>query len=118
MVMVFWLYIVRRINSICQKVLDLLHTDVMGPFQVKSWGGSVYTVTLMDDHSRMAEVALLQKKSDVFGCVAGSSLALTCLVAVRPGLAAGTSRGDVTCRLYRRIARHLMQQFAMALSHL
>ena len=53
-------------------MLDLLHTDVMGPFQVKSWGGSVYAVTLMDDHSRMAEVALLQKKSDVFGCVRGT----------------------------------------------
>ena len=33
-------------------VLDLLHTDIMGPFLVKSWGGSIYAVTLMDDHSR------------------------------------------------------------------
>ena len=59
----------HRSAKIAESVLDLVHTDVMEPFPVKSWDGSVYAVTLMDDHSRMAEVALLQKNSDVFGCV-------------------------------------------------
>lgn len=56
----------RRSESQAEEVLELLHTDVMGPFQVPSWGGAVYAVTLMDDRSRMAEASCILRKSDVF----------------------------------------------------
>ena len=32
--------------------LELLHTDVWGPFQVQSLGGSCYYVTFIDDATR------------------------------------------------------------------
>lgn len=48
------------------EVMQLLHTDLMGPFQVPSWGGAVYVVTLMDDYSGYADVACIVKKSDVY----------------------------------------------------
>eukprot|EP00892_Ulva_mutabilis_P006539 jgi/Ulvmu1/4257/UM193_0005.1 len=51
-----------RSSSRAEKPLDLLHTDVMGPFHFRSWGGKRYAVTLMDDHFGMAE--------EVFGCIA------------------------------------------------
>lgn len=56
----------QRSTSHATEALELLHTDVMGPFQVPSWGGAVYAVTLMDDMSRMAEVSCIVRKSDVF----------------------------------------------------
>lgn len=59
----------QRSVSQATEVLELLHTDLMGPFQVPSWGGAVYAVTLLDDHSRMAEVSCITQKSDVFGWI-------------------------------------------------
>ena len=55
-----------RSESRATEACELLHTDLMGPFQVPSWGGAVYAVTLMDDMSRMAEVSCVVKKSDVY----------------------------------------------------
>ena len=50
-----------------EKVLDLVHTDVCGPFPVKSLGGSKYFVSFVDDHSKFAWIYPIQAKSDVFG---------------------------------------------------
>eukprot|EP00892_Ulva_mutabilis_P000456 jgi/Ulvmu1/10410/UM062_0005.1 len=68
-----------RSSSRAEKPLDLLHTDVMGPFQVRSWGGKRYAVTLMDDHSRMAEACALNSKAEVAGWVKTAILRWECL---------------------------------------
>ena len=47
-------------------VLDLVHTDVCGPFPEPSLGGSLYFVSFVDDHSRYAWVYPIAAKSDVF----------------------------------------------------
>jgi len=47
-------------------VLDLVHSDVCGPFPVPSHGGSRYFVSFVDDHSRYAWVYPISVKSDVF----------------------------------------------------
>ena len=39
------------LNSTCKNMLDLVHTDVWGPSQVPSIGGSRYFVTFIDDFS-------------------------------------------------------------------
>ena len=49
-----------------KNVLDLVHTDVCGPFPVPSIGGSLYFVTFIDDRSRYAWVYPLKNKSEVF----------------------------------------------------
>ena len=48
------------------KVLDLVHTDVCGPFPVPSIGGSRYFVSFVDDHTRFAWIYPIRSKSDVF----------------------------------------------------
>jgi hypothetical protein len=46
--------------------LELVHTDVWGPAQVSSLGGSRYYVTFIDDETRKTWVYYIQQKSDVF----------------------------------------------------
>ena len=43
---------------------DLVHTDLAGPFLVQSLGGANFYMTLIDDHSRYAEIYFLKKKSE------------------------------------------------------
>ena len=46
--------------------LELVHTDVWGPAQVSSLGGSHYYVTFIDDATRKVQIYFLRQKSDVF----------------------------------------------------
>ena len=44
--------------------LELVHTDLCGPMQVPSHGGSKYVLTFTDDYSRYTTVYFLKNKSD------------------------------------------------------
>ncbi|KAE8950986.1 hypothetical protein PR001_g33923, partial [Phytophthora rubi] len=46
-------------------VLDLIHSDVMGPMQTKTPGGCTYAVTFIDDFSRHVTVYFMKKKAEV-----------------------------------------------------
>ncbi|RAW22074.1 hypothetical protein PC110_g21488 [Phytophthora cactorum] len=46
-------------------VLDLVHTDGMGPMQTKSPGGCTYVMTFIDNYSRHVTVYFMKAKSDV-----------------------------------------------------
>lgn len=48
------------------RVLELVHSDVCGPMQTESIGGSKYIVSFIDDFSRYAHVYFLHDKSSVF----------------------------------------------------
>lgn len=52
-------------ESRSKKLLNLIHSDVCGPFRTKSLGGSQYFATFIDDKSKYTEVYFLKKKSDV-----------------------------------------------------
>ncbi|KAE9241068.1 hypothetical protein PF004_g7233 [Phytophthora fragariae] len=41
-------------------VLDLIHSDVMGPMQTKTSGGCTYAVTFIDDFSRHVTVYIMK----------------------------------------------------------
>ena len=47
------------------KILELIHSDLCGPMQVNSTGGSRYMLTFTDDYSRYTHVYFLKKKSEV-----------------------------------------------------
>ena len=47
--------------------LELVHSDVCGPLNVKARGGYEYFVTFIDDYSRYEYVYLMQRKSETFG---------------------------------------------------
>jgi len=51
--------------------LDLVHSDICGPIEVESLGGSQYFVTLLDDFSSLAQVAYIRRKSDADAALRG-----------------------------------------------
>ena len=61
---------VRRLGAnICSDVLELIHTDICGPFPTASWNGQQYFITFIDDYSRYGYLYLIHEKSqslDVF----------------------------------------------------
>jgi transposase InsO family protein len=48
------------------KPLELVHSDVCGPFKTTSMGGCLYFVTFIDDYSRKVWVYVLKSKGEVF----------------------------------------------------
>ena len=46
------------------KRLQLVHTDVCGPMQTKSFGGSRYFITFTDDYSRCCKAYFMKEKSE------------------------------------------------------
>ncbi|KAE9166343.1 hypothetical protein PF005_g29233 [Phytophthora fragariae] len=46
-------------------VLDLIHSDIMGPKQTKAPGGCTYAVMFIDDFSRHVTVYFMKKKTEV-----------------------------------------------------
>ena len=47
------------------KLLEIIHSDLCGPMQVDSLGGSKYVLTFTDDCSRYSVVYFLKRKSEV-----------------------------------------------------
>lgn len=50
-----------------KRKLELVHSDVCGPMQTESIGGSKYFETFIDDYSRCCKVYFMKQKSDVLG---------------------------------------------------
>ena len=55
-------YPLKTIRS--KEKLELVHTDVCGPMQTQSFGGSHYFITFIDDYSRYCYTYFLKKKSE------------------------------------------------------
>ncbi|WJZ95165.1 hypothetical protein VitviT2T_013955 [Vitis vinifera] len=54
---------------LCSDVLELIHTNICGPFPTASWNGQQYFITFIDDYSRYGYLYLIHEKSqslDVF----------------------------------------------------
>lgn len=45
------------------ELLELIHTDICGPFDIPYWGGENYFITFIDDFSRYCYLYLLHEKS-------------------------------------------------------
>jgi hypothetical protein len=55
----------KQSSSKTTRPLELIHSDVCGPMNVDSIGGSKYVLTFTDDYSRYVTVYFLKNKSDV-----------------------------------------------------
>lgn len=53
-------------ETITKELLEVVHSDVCGPFRIKSVGGAKYFVTFIDDKSRRIFVYFMKNKSEVF----------------------------------------------------
>lgn len=49
-----------------QQKLEIMHSDVCGPFEVRSIGGNSYFLSFTDEFSRHMWFSLFEKKSEVF----------------------------------------------------
>ena len=55
----------KDIGKRAQNVLDLVHSDLCGPFEIESHSGARYLFVLVDDYSRKVFVIPLKRKSEV-----------------------------------------------------
>ncbi len=55
----------ERTSERAKGMLDRVHSDVCGPMEISSLGGSRYFVTFIDEHSNWATVYLMKHKSEV-----------------------------------------------------
>lgn len=55
----------ERTSEVVKGMLDRIHSDVCGPIEIPSLGGSRYFVTFIDEHSNWVTLYLLKKKSEV-----------------------------------------------------
>ena len=58
-------FVFRKMLLLEKNVLELIHSDVCGPLKVRSFGGVLYFVTFIDDHSRKLWVHVLKSKDQV-----------------------------------------------------
>ena len=47
-------------------LLELVHTDVCGPINIRAQGGYAYIFTFTDDHSRYVYLCMIYHKSNSF----------------------------------------------------
>lgn len=60
---------IKKKSSIrSKKLLELIHTDVCGPFPIKTLCGNMYMVSFIDDFSRFTYLFLIKDKSSMFDC--------------------------------------------------
>jgi len=52
-------------GSRAEEILDLVHSDVMGPLPLTK-GGAKYMVTFIDDYSKYCTIYLIKSKNEVF----------------------------------------------------
>lgn len=55
----------KKGNKRREKLLELIHSDVCGPMETKTFGKSQYFVTFIDDHSRKIFIYLMKNKYEV-----------------------------------------------------
>ncbi len=56
----------KKVTNKTSQLLELVHSDVNGPIEVLSQGGSRYFVTFIDDFSRWTTVYTMKQKSETF----------------------------------------------------
>ena len=49
--------------NMCGDILELIHTDICGPFPTSSWNGQQYFITFIDDYSHYDYIYLIHEKS-------------------------------------------------------
>ena len=54
----------KKSDTRAEAILDLVHSDVSGPVEIPSLGGSRYFITFIDDHSNWTTVYPMRRKSE------------------------------------------------------
>lgn len=57
-------HITKKPATRSSQLLELIHTDICGPFEAPSWSGEKYFITFIDDYSRYGYTYLLHDKAE------------------------------------------------------
>ena len=57
----------KKVVDKAKKALELIYSDILGPFEVASLNGSKYAVTFIDEYTKYAVVKYMRNKSEVIG---------------------------------------------------
>uniref|UniRef100_A0A6N2K712 Integrase catalytic domain-containing protein n=1 Tax=Salix viminalis TaxID=40686 RepID=A0A6N2K712_SALVM len=57
-------HITKKPATRSSQLLELIHTDICGPFDAPSWSGEKYFITFIDDYSRYGYTYLLHDKAE------------------------------------------------------
>jgi len=60
--------------------LELLHTDLCGPFEIPTIGGAKYMLLITDDYTRYSAAYFLKQKSEMLKHIAQAEKQLSLLV--------------------------------------
>ena len=52
----------KKSHTRATKHLELIHSDIIGPFKIPSLGGSLYVITFIDDFSRWTVMYTMKQK--------------------------------------------------------
>lgn len=52
-----------------KEILEIVHTDVCGPFQTTGFQGENYFISFIDDYSKVAKVCVMKSKTEVYDCL-------------------------------------------------
>ena len=56
----------KETKNKAQKALELVYSDILGPFEVPSLNGSRYAISFIDEYSKHSVVKFMSKKSQAF----------------------------------------------------
>ena len=95
------------------KPLDLVHTDVMGPFEVESVGKAHYAVLFIDDCMKFFSVYVIRHKSDVADVFREYKREAETLHRRTIGMVRSDNGGEYTSQAFIDICKEtgMMQQF-------
>jgi transposase InsO family protein len=53
------------LNPPTTRILELLHTDLAGPYAISSYNDKRYVLTVLDDHTKLSSIKCMKHKDDV-----------------------------------------------------
>lgn len=56
----------KQTSSRSTELLNIIHSDVCGPFQVQSQSGKRYFLSFIDDYSKYSKIYVIERKNEVF----------------------------------------------------
>ena len=52
-----------------REILEIVHTDVCGPFKTIEFNGEKYFVSFIDNYSKIAKIYCIKSKDEAFNCL-------------------------------------------------
>ena len=70
-------YIKNKMNNLpfsnnrtkAKDILEIIHTDVCGPFKTSGFKEERYFISFIDDYSKIAKVYCIKSKDEIFDCI-------------------------------------------------